>query len=221
VNIFTGKIYIGYTTTTIAKSVKNHLKAAMYTDHPQRIMYFDFEKYGLDNFYFLPLGTVETNMGPSAEKFLIEFNNTYNDGYNVTRGGEGSVLIDRESVIGLYKTGKEVKEIAAEMKCDAGTVSLILEAHGIDARSNCTAKRSRRIRMCHIDTHNSIMEFASMSDAARWVLEHKLSNSTIKGIVDKLGRVAIGKTVSAYGFFWEYVDDALPTHPVFQSVSVV
>ena len=55
----------------------------------QKTLYKAFKKYGLDNFEFSIIEECLPEDRFKREKYWIDYYNTYEDGYNETRGGEG------------------------------------------------------------------------------------------------------------------------------------
>ena len=51
-------------------------------------MYLDFEKYGLENFNFETIENCELKQLDDRERYWIQYYNTYNNGYNLTQGGQ-------------------------------------------------------------------------------------------------------------------------------------
>ena len=206
--------YIGYTQNTMTNRFKGHLKSCKYTDAPQRKLYHAIREYGVDAFDWAILEIVPKTDLAQREKALIEYYDTYHNGYNATCGGEGVQQVSRTQVEELFNAGMECKDIATELYCDRDTVSSILTSLGYNPRSNCTKNKSRRIEQYTL-TGSYICTFESMSDAARALVEEDGLSCTVKSATTKIGDVARGVRKSAYGYYWEYESNDIPSHPVF------
>jgi len=96
-NKINGKSYIGLTTRSMEERLKQHLKSAENGDK------FKFQrairKYGIENFSSeiiennIPLYSIiseKINILSKREIYWINYYDTYNNGYNMTKGGEGT-----------------------------------------------------------------------------------------------------------------------------------
>ncbi len=206
--------YIGYTQNTMNNRFKGHIKSSKYKDAPYRKLYHAFGKYGVETFDWAILDVVPKNQLAKREKELIAYYNTYHNGYNATRGGEGIQQVSRTQVEELFLSGMEVKDIAEEICCDRGTVSDILVILGYNPRANCTKNRSRAVLQYDIGG-KYLRTFQSLSDAARYLQTIDGLSCSISSATNKIGLVARGDRANAYGYRWEYESDDIPVHPVF------
>ena len=95
-NLINGKEYVGQTGLSIEERFKEHIKASQRgVDRP---LYRAFRKYGIDNFIIEELEECSLNELSEKETFWIQNENSYNNGYNATLGGEGSRLFDYNQV---------------------------------------------------------------------------------------------------------------------------
>lgn len=84
-------------------------------------------KYGANNFI---VEILENNIASEnlscREQYWIDYYKSYiNDnqhGYNLTRGGEGSVLYNTEQILSLWNEGKSISEICTIIGCKYGAV---------------------------------------------------------------------------------------------------
>lgn len=90
VNKINGKEYVGKTTRgLLIKRVNEHINAAL---NGRAFCYFHkaIKKYGVSNFKWLIVYTAFSEKELNdAEKRIIKERNTYNNGYNLTLGGDG------------------------------------------------------------------------------------------------------------------------------------
>ncbi len=214
INRKTNEWYIGYTTDPMTKRFRGHIKSAKYIDAPYRKLYHAFERDGIENFAWVILEVVPHEDLARREKELIAQYNTCENGYNATHGGEGCITINYSRVKEMFNQGYEVKDIAKELCCDKGTVSIALSKMGINPRNNCTKHRGRDISQYSLGG-KYIQTFNTLSDAARYLQETEGLDCTIKSATTKIGDVARGVRKSAYGYYWEYETQTGPMHPVF------
>jgi len=68
-------------------------------------------------------------------------------------------------------------------------------------------KRNRELygKKCRGIKDNTIIEFDTMMDAARYVVNNKLSVDNLAGIQSHIGQVCNGKRKTAYGFRWQFI----------------
>lgn len=116
-NTITGKSYIGYTSKTSQKRFTEHLNDAIkYNRDKNRKFYNAIRKYGKDCWQVEILKeNLSVLEAKEKEIELIQFYNTYNEGYNATRGGDGNngIVMSEESNI---KRSNALKGISKE--CD-------------------------------------------------------------------------------------------------------
>ena len=94
------KVYIGYTSKTIAKRLSNHIKNAL-NGHDIKLSKA-IRKYGIDNIQIEKIyETYDKKEATDKERYFIEHYDSYKNGYNETLGGEGTIG---------FKHTKEFKE---------------------------------------------------------------------------------------------------------------
>lgn len=102
-NTITGKSYIGYTSKTSQKRFTEHFNDAIkYNRDKNRKFYNAIRKYGEDCWQVeILIENLSVIEAKEKEIELIQFYNTYNEGYNATRGGDGNngIIMSEESNI--------------------------------------------------------------------------------------------------------------------------
>jgi group I intron endonuclease len=94
-NKINNKSYIGITTKSLEHRKITHQKAAKYNN---RKFYTALNKYGFDNFEWSVLDECsDMTELENKEQYYIEKYNSFNDGYNLTSGGESLKEISDES----------------------------------------------------------------------------------------------------------------------------
>lgn len=116
-NLINTKSYIGQS-VNIEKRWEKHKKIYLKENsHTYRYpLYSAFRKYGIENFSFEILEKCNKEELNNKEIYWINFFNTFFNGYNQTLGGNQTLKIPKENIIGIIKDLKEtdltVKEIA-------------------------------------------------------------------------------------------------------------
>lgn len=198
------KVYIGKTLYTIERRYSQHLDNAKRSYLQHLPLYAAMIKYGVDNFKVFEVEYVENYKELSQKEiYWVKYFQSYEKGYNATRGGDGSLLYDYEIIWDFWESGLTIKEISEEVGCNDFVVRTVLTLHNIS-----TEERKERSYYRQLDSHrpyqrpvykidpntNKILEeFESVSSAARSV---NGDNSTLSKICDtnKIG----------YGFRWKY-----------------
>lgn len=124
-NKLNGKCYIGQSIDIkirwmqhIHEGINNTKKGKLYPE---------IYKYGIDNFSFEVLEECELNQVilDERERYWIEHYNSYNDGYNSTKGGQGedSWIFDPNLIRSLWDEGYTSGEIKKIVGCSKSTVN--------------------------------------------------------------------------------------------------
>lgn len=131
-NTINNKVYIGVTSRTIEER---------FAEHKNRIeernsihLYQAMEKYGRNNFYVELIDTAQTKEEMfEKEKYYIKLYDSYNNGYNMTLGGEGVkyLNLDEQKIVQDYLEGKTSEQIAQELKVSGNTIRRRLKACGV------------------------------------------------------------------------------------------
>ena len=193
-NTVNNKVYVGKTLLSIQKRFQQHLQdAKRFTDRP---LYRAINKYGAENFSITLLEEVEQSQLSSREQYWIAQKNSYENGYNATRGGDGAILYNYEEIIEKYRSGLLVKELADYFECDQQTIRKVLNAANEDTTLNQKKKSSVPVRATLPD--GNVKDFDSYSDAAHWLLDEGITTaSAINGIITNICR-AVNKERKSY-----------------------
>lgn len=134
-NKVNGKSYIGQTRYTIEFRWRQH-------QHKKDNTYFHnaIHKYGIENFSIEVLEECDTKDLNSREIFYIAKYDTFNNGYNLTIGGDGNrrLLLDNsyDEIKELYLSGFSSNKIAELYKVDKASIVKILRSLNVKIRSN-------------------------------------------------------------------------------------
>lgn len=138
-NTINDKVYIGQTTLDIEDRFKQHIKKSTLKSRKYKL-YNAMRKYGVENFY---IGKVESNIPIKdldyKEIYYIEKYDSFKNGYNSTKGGDGRVVnkkYDEDTIIDLYKKGNSITMIAKRYNVSTSTISRVLKKNDISTRDN-------------------------------------------------------------------------------------
>lgn len=111
-NKVSGKSYIGQTIKTLKQRKREHLNEARRGDK-DFYFYRAIRKYGTENFVWLKLCECKSkNELDRMEKYYIVYYDSFENGYNLTLGGEGTVgwcpSIEVRQKISIAKKGKMI-----------------------------------------------------------------------------------------------------------------
>ena len=141
-NTINDKVYIGQTTMTVRERFTCHMKPSNTKKKTSYKIYNAINKYGSDKFY---VETLENNIDLSkindVEISYIDKFDSYYNGYNSTKGGDGriiSVIEDEDRVLNMAKGGMNSLSIAKELNVHKGTVLRTLNRLGFKYYNNIT-----------------------------------------------------------------------------------
>ena len=145
-------------------------------------------KYGKQNFTIEEIESCDTERLDEREKYWIDKYDSYNFGYNCTKGGQNGakpqkLLVIKDEVIDLYNSGFSLREIARNYQVDHATIKQLLERSGIELRATRTYKLSQKDREKIIHLINSGV---SRKEVMRLF---KISKSYLSQLVNKNRRI--------------------------------
>ena len=126
-NKVNGHSYIGQS-VNIAVRFYKHINESNNPNRPgyNYPLYKALRKYGLMNFDFEILEECDISQLSDKEVYWIQYYDTFFNGYNQTMGGNQSIQVMKESIIGiidlLKNTNKSIKDIAIMYKVSVDTV---------------------------------------------------------------------------------------------------
>lgn len=116
-NILTGKSYVGYDSNWPSRKTK-HLYDFQNENSKNYNCYFyrALRKYGKENFVWEVLyqSWDKNHCLNQMEPFFIKENNSYNNGYNMTKGGEGT--LGKQSWLGKKHSEETKSKISLSLK---------------------------------------------------------------------------------------------------------
>jgi group I intron endonuclease len=99
-NTINGKVYVGKTEGSIEHRFKKHICDSRKERCKNRPLYRAINKYGVENFKIELIE--ETDTPEIREEYWITYYNSYHNGYNATRGGDGKKYLDYDAVLNTY-----------------------------------------------------------------------------------------------------------------------
>ena len=181
-NTLNNKVYIGQTVKTVEKRFQQHKNNSNKEYFSQIILYKAFNKYGIENFICEQIEEVPNELLDEREKYWIKFYDSYFDGYNSTLGGRATPLYnwDIDDIIEKYQELKSARKVAQLLGCDHSSIDRILNSNGI---KRFTSAQQQSKPLIIIDKKQSVFEFETTTDAAKWLIENKYTKMTNPTIV--------------------------------------
>ena len=203
-NLINGKQYIGKTTYSVTKRFQEHCKDSKKRVCEKRPLYDAMNKYGTENFVVEELCQCDNEELSSYEIQYIEKHNTYSDGYNATKGGDGKILFDYKLILDLYQGGASMREVAARVGCSVDTVSKVVHINNIPLNKIIAGTCRKPIKVKQFDLKgNFVREWDSIADAAHWLVDNGYAKKYNGGVRQKISMCCKGKLKTAYKFVWK------------------
>lgn len=199
-NLVNQKKYVGKTTYSITKRFKEHCSDSKRERCEKRPLYDAMNKYGVENFKVECLEEVDDSTVLSErEIYWIHELQTYGEqGYNATKGGDGSILFDYDKIIETYKLGGTMTDCAAKIHCSVDTVKKVLTINNIPIRP-----LTKKVKQYSLDG-TFIREWDSITQAAHWLADNKYAKSYQGGgVKSRISLCMRGKLKTAYKFIWK------------------
>ena len=199
-NDINDKVYIGKTIRTLSIRWSEHLsdyKEIQETNN--RPLYSSMLKYGASHFTICEVEECPDELLNEREKFWIAFYDSYENGYNATKGGDGGVgRLHRPKeletkIISRYLEVKSCCQVGKEFGYSRWTIAEILKNNNIDIIPENTAKP---VAQYNKDTENLIRIFPSTK-----AVQKQLGFSDAN-----IGKCCRGQRKTAYGYIWKYLE---------------
>ena len=203
-NLINEKKYVGKTTYSVTKRFQEHCRDSRKERCEKRPLYDAMNKYGIENFVVEELIECPNDELSSYEIMYIDKLGTYHNGYNATKGGDGSILFDYDKIIETYKLGGTMTDCAAKIHCSVDTVKKVLTINNIPirhVRCGCCIE-PKKVKQYSLDG-TFIKEWDSITQAAHWLADNKYAKTYNSGVNSKIGLCMRGKQKTAYKFIWK------------------
>lgn len=202
-NLINKKVYIGQTRYSIAKRWSNHLNSYKHLDLYSYPLYFAMNKYGVENFRIEEIEKCKESELNDKEIYWIDFFDSYNNGYNATKGGDGYKRFNIEDsiIIEAYERLGSLEKVMHVLHCRYEIVKSILESHGIKVYSAKELAVKNGYTVLQYKDNKLIRRFSCMNDALRWIQANYLPDTKLDTI-----RMRFNKKVyndgEYLGFYW-------------------
>lgn len=206
-NQLNGKQYVGKTLNNPTQRFKEHCRDSKKERCNKRPLYDAMNKYGIDNFSISIIeecSDIEIN---EKEIYWINKLNTYSNGYNATKGGDGKSYLDYDLIVNLYKQYQNTQTVAKELNICPDSVRKILKERNIPIKSSADVMKDKFGKPVNMYDKNGkfIQSFNTTSDAARFLIDNKYSNCKLSTIRYHISEVCSGKRKSAANFKWSFI----------------
>lgn len=202
-NNINDKVYIGKTYQNLNARILQHKSEAKRSNN--RKFYRAINKYGFENFNFEVISELEEGTLELEEIKLIEYYNSYFNGYNSTLGGDGKRYLDicEIDIINSYKVLNSIADVAYKYKISVESVRAILISNNIKLLSSAEVLRLRGERIRIVDINE---EFVNAQECAQFLIDSDIVNITsIEHIVRSIRRVAEGSRRTYKKLQFEYI----------------
>ena len=201
-NLTNNKIYIGKTSRSIRVRWAEHLRH--YKNYPNIPLYRAINKYGKDSFIIEQIEECDNEVINERECYWINFYDAYNNGYNCTLGGEGSLINYSEEeiqeIINRYKNGERLDLLAKEFHHNYNSVRSRLIERGVEIKTQAgPQKTAKKIFAINPFTLQVEKEYCSISEAARDICPQ---GNNYKAIANHISKYKNTETVS-HNFLWK------------------
>ena len=149
-NTINGKFYIGQTIQNVKERFYQHCATKCSKAVSNMAIHRAIKKYGKSNFTVEVIEEIDSANLNDRERYWIKCYNSYNNGYNSTKGGQDGCKsfkdLDIESIIKEYNTGKSLRTLGTIFKVDKQTIKDLLVRNNINLRTTRTYKLSQKDR---------------------------------------------------------------------------
>lgn len=149
-NTINGKSYIGQTIQNVKERFYQHCVTKCSKAVSNMAIHRAIKKYGKSNFTVEVIEEIDSTNLNDRERYWIKYYNSYNNGYNSTKGGQDGIKLfknlDTESIVREYKSGKSLREIGRLFNVDKQTIKDLLVRNNINLRTTRTYKLSQKDR---------------------------------------------------------------------------
>lgn len=186
-NKINGKQYIGQTIQSIRKRFDRHCQYYGSEAENRMAIKLAIHKYGRKNFTIEVLEECDIENLNEREVYYIEKYDTFNKGYNSTKGGQNGtkslkLLNVQNDIIDLYKDGFSAKSIAKEYNVDKKTINNILLVNNIEIRKH----KTRKFR---IEDIGNILEDSKIMSRKEVTNKWKISKTYLSQLINGKRRI--------------------------------
>ena len=196
-NDINDKLYIGKTITTINDRWLHHLDSYQKYDwHLYRAM----RKYGIKHFWIEEIEQCDDEIIDEREIYWIDKFDTFNNGYNMTIGGEGRITLDRQKVIELWEQGYSALQIADLVGSgwSRPIIDILKQQNLYDAEE---VKKRKMVDIANKQTQQRIIQYDANANIIN-IFNSREEAAQKTGIHRKNIATALDTGAGAGGFLW-------------------
>ena len=186
-NTINGKSYIGQTIQNVKERFYQHCATKCSKAVSNMAIHRAIKKYGKSNFTVEVIEEIDSANLNDRERYWIKYYNSYNNGYNSTKGGQDgckpSKDLDVESIIKEYNTGKSLRTLGTIFKVDKQTIKDLLIRHNVELRTTRTHKLSQK------DRDKVLEDFASGLSRKEIMIKWNISKSYLSQLINGYRRI--------------------------------
>ena len=186
-NTINGKSYIGQTIQNVKERFYQHCATKCSKAVSNMAIHRAIKKYGKSNFTVEVIEEIDSANLNDRERYWIKYYNSYNNGYNSTKGGQDGCKpfkdLDVESIIKEYNTGKSLRTLGTIFKVDKQTIKDLLIRHNVELRTTRTYKLSQK------DRDKVLEDFASGLSRKEIMIKWNISKSYLSQLINGYHRI--------------------------------
>ena len=186
-NTINGKSYIGQTIQNVKERFYQHCATKCSKAVSNMAIHRAIKKYGKSNFTVEVIEEIDSANLNDRERYWIKYYNSYNNGYNSTKGGQDGCKpfkdLDVESIIKEYNTGKSLRTLGTIFKVDKQTIKDLLIRHNVKLRTTRTYKLSQK------DRDKVLEDFASGLSRKEIMIKWNISKSYLSQLINGYRRI--------------------------------
>ena len=186
-NKVNGKSYIGQTIQNVKERFYQHCATKCSKAVSNMAIHRAIKKYGKSNFTVEVIEEIDSANLNDRERYWIKYYNSYNNGYNSTKGGQDGCKpfkdLDVESIIKEYNTGKSLRTLGTIFKVDKQTIKDLLIRHNVELRTTRTYKLSQK------DRDKVLEDFASGLSRKEIMIKWNISKSYLSQLINGYRRI--------------------------------
>lgn len=197
------KKYIGKTIHSLKERIVEHIRDSRKERCKNRPLYSAFNKYGIECFKAYVVKECKPEELSYYETYYICKYNTYgHNGYNATKGGDGSILYNYSDIVYLYQEGLTITDVTKIIGCCYDTVKYVLNFYNIKIR-DISKEQSKKV--FQYDKNNNLIQvFDSIKDAGRWIISQKITSVSYKVAARFISKCANRQRKTAYKYIWKF-----------------
>ena len=186
-NTINSKSYIGQTIQNVKERFYQHCATKCSKAVSNMAIHRAIKKYGKSNFIVEVIEEIDSANLNDRERYWIKYYNSYNNGYNSTKGGQDGCKpfkdLDVESIIKEYNTGKSLRTLGTIFKVDKQTIKDLLIRHNVELRTTRTYKLSQK------DRDKVLEDFASGLSRKEIMIKWNISKSYLSQLINGYRRI--------------------------------